>query len=37
MGARLRRDVMTWEAIGEIASKYWTEQVCVLALGVITW
>ena len=37
MGARLRRDAMTWETIGEIVSKYWVEQVCVLALGVITW
>ena len=37
MGARLRRDAMNWEAIGEIVSKYWVEQVRVLALGVITW
>ena len=28
---------MNWEAIGEIVSKYLVEQLCVLALGVITW
>ena len=33
----MRRDAMNWEAIGEIVSKYWVEQLCVLALGVITW
>lgn len=38
MGSRIKGGMyMDWETIGEIMSKYWVEQVCVVALAVITW
>lgn len=38
MGSRIKGGMcMSWETLGEIVSKYWVEQVCVLMLAAITW
>ena len=38
MGSRIKGGMyMDWEMIGEVMSKYWVEQVCVVILAVITW
>ena len=28
---------MNWELIAETIQKYWVQQACVLAMGVLTW